>query len=335
MTQTPEDISQADIECVAKALMIEAGGDPDTDTWCSSKPWFGAARVAIEAMLPRLAHTPARVPREAMGEHVAHPKVYHVGTALQGIADEHADVLHPRQIEALYQAANYLWDEAALDAAPQSEGECELCGDTGLCGFDPGPQFCNCKAGRGAIAEYRRHEALSRHAPQSEGVGDDERAELAEALTEWGDQCEGVTDDGRTLLHRAAAALSRPAPAGQRDDIRAATIEECARVADAEAAKLRARKALFDEDTAVKLENQAAVADRAAIAIRALAASTGAMGEGERAQIVAWLRQQTGHPEACEDAQRSTAFYSSVFADSIEAGEHVAALSPKPGEVRP
>lgn len=37
------------------------------------------------------------------------PKVHHLGAALQGIADEHANVLTPRQIEALYQAAKKLW----------------------------------------------------------------------------------------------------------------------------------------------------------------------------------------------------------------------------------
>lgn len=40
---------------------------------------------------------------------MAQPKVHHIGAALQGIADEHADILTPRQTEALYQAASKLW----------------------------------------------------------------------------------------------------------------------------------------------------------------------------------------------------------------------------------
>jgi hypothetical protein len=40
----------------------------------------------------------------------AAPRVYHYGAALHGIADEHADVLTPRQRKALYEAGNLLWD---------------------------------------------------------------------------------------------------------------------------------------------------------------------------------------------------------------------------------
>jgi len=46
------------------------------------------------------------------------PKVHHLGAALQGIADEHADVLTPRQIEALYQAASRVWEGDPDPAAP-------------------------------------------------------------------------------------------------------------------------------------------------------------------------------------------------------------------------
>jgi hypothetical protein len=42
-------------------------------------------------------------------------KVHHLGAALQFIADEHADVLTPRQIEALYRAAAKLWDGPSGD----------------------------------------------------------------------------------------------------------------------------------------------------------------------------------------------------------------------------
>lgn len=37
-------------------------------------------------------------------------KVYHLGTVLQAIADFHADILTPRQVAALYDAAKKLWD---------------------------------------------------------------------------------------------------------------------------------------------------------------------------------------------------------------------------------
>lgn len=37
------------------------------------------------------------------------PKVHHLGAALQAIADNHADILTPRETEALYQAASKLW----------------------------------------------------------------------------------------------------------------------------------------------------------------------------------------------------------------------------------
>lgn len=46
------------------------------------------------------------------------PKVHHLGAALQGIADCHADVLNPRQIEALYQSAERLWGD---DPAPSDQ----------------------------------------------------------------------------------------------------------------------------------------------------------------------------------------------------------------------
>lgn len=36
--------------------------------------------------------------------------VHHLGAALQGIADEHAGILTPRQAKALYEAASKLWD---------------------------------------------------------------------------------------------------------------------------------------------------------------------------------------------------------------------------------
>lgn len=38
------------VERVARALMREASDDPDADKWCSPRPWYGAARAAIEAM---------------------------------------------------------------------------------------------------------------------------------------------------------------------------------------------------------------------------------------------------------------------------------------------
>lgn len=47
------------------------------------------------------------------------PRVYHYGAALQGIADEHADVLTPRQRKALYEAAALLWDRTP---APTNTG---------------------------------------------------------------------------------------------------------------------------------------------------------------------------------------------------------------------
>jgi hypothetical protein len=58
---------------------------------------------------------------------VARPKVYHLGAALQQIADEHAEHLTPRQREALYQASSKLWlDEAAsVVEAPASGAEAE------------------------------------------------------------------------------------------------------------------------------------------------------------------------------------------------------------------
>jgi len=39
------------------------------------------------------------------------PAVHHLGAALQTIADEHADVLTPRQTNALYKASRKLWDD--------------------------------------------------------------------------------------------------------------------------------------------------------------------------------------------------------------------------------
>ena len=52
-------------------------------------------------------------------------KVYHLGAALQGIADEHADVLSRRQISALYIAAAFVWDmtniPASADRNPEGE----------------------------------------------------------------------------------------------------------------------------------------------------------------------------------------------------------------------
>lgn len=58
----------------------------------------------------------------------------------------------------------------------------------------------------------------------------------------------------------------------------------------------------------------------------ALNAISKALSEGqaiERARIVEWLRAQQGHPQACGEAQRTTAFYSGIFADSIERGDHI------------
>jgi hypothetical protein len=37
------------------------------------------------------------------------PKVHHIGVGLQCIADNHADVLNPREIKTLYIAARKLW----------------------------------------------------------------------------------------------------------------------------------------------------------------------------------------------------------------------------------
>lgn len=56
-------------------------------------------------------HRLAAMPAASEGED--RPKVLHLGVALQGIADYHADVLTPRQIEACYQAAAKLWDAPA------------------------------------------------------------------------------------------------------------------------------------------------------------------------------------------------------------------------------
>lgn len=36
------------------------------------------------------------------------------------------------------------------------------------------------------------------------------------------------------------------------------------------------------------------------------------------AAIVAWLREQKGHPQACESARQATEFYAQLFADWIE-----------------
>jgi len=62
--------------------------------------WF---REFVQRVDAALAASP---PRDA-------PKVYHYGAALQGIADEHAGVLTPRQVVALYRAAGLLWDVPA------------------------------------------------------------------------------------------------------------------------------------------------------------------------------------------------------------------------------
>lgn len=43
------------------------------------------------------------------------PLVHHIGVALQAIADQHADILTPREVEALYEAATLLWDRTSLE----------------------------------------------------------------------------------------------------------------------------------------------------------------------------------------------------------------------------
>lgn len=45
--------------------------------------------------------------------------VYHLGAALQGIADERADILTPRQTKALYLAASKLWGDDTTEPTPE------------------------------------------------------------------------------------------------------------------------------------------------------------------------------------------------------------------------
>lgn len=59
--------------------------------------------------------TPTTVSKEA-------PDLTKLWVYLQAIADEHADVLRPKQIEILYEAAAYLHDHAARQAL-SSKGE--------------------------------------------------------------------------------------------------------------------------------------------------------------------------------------------------------------------
>lgn len=37
-------------ERIARALMREAGDDPDADSWCSPNAWYGAADAVLAAM---------------------------------------------------------------------------------------------------------------------------------------------------------------------------------------------------------------------------------------------------------------------------------------------
>ena len=43
----------------------------------------------------------------------------------------------------------------------------------------------------------------------------------------------------------------------------------------------------------------------------------------ETEKIVAWLRAQKGHPQACAAARESAEFYASIFAERIERGDHL------------
>lgn len=59
------------------------------------------------------ARTGPRSPVLTDAQHSAEPCVHHHGAALRGIADQHADVLTPRQIKALYEAGDLLQDPFA------------------------------------------------------------------------------------------------------------------------------------------------------------------------------------------------------------------------------
>lgn len=78
--------------------------------WCETQADLD---TAIAASLP------AATPVEDGGE-AKRPKVYHIGAALQGIADAHAEKLSSREREALYQAAYKLWDDGDALAKPSS-----------------------------------------------------------------------------------------------------------------------------------------------------------------------------------------------------------------------
>lgn len=123
MTQLPiEDVAAA-IEAVAR--LIRKRSDDYRDIANGDTNYWSEAR-AISNVLYNL-DTPIRALTNQIacpsgGEGM--PKVHHLGAALQGIADEHANVLTPRQIEALYQAAKKLWSppDPAVGATVSDRG---------------------------------------------------------------------------------------------------------------------------------------------------------------------------------------------------------------------
>lgn len=296
MTQPPEDISQADELNELERLLAEAtpgpwaradwamdygsnlwtieGSEPEILSPGSSSIWPGGicklrvaevedsgkpdenAELIVAAVnaLPkliatvRLAHTPARgVPREATAE---------MRAALE--MQERAEIAN----------AN----------CPYCEGE----GNWAEC--EP------CSILFGDAIDARR--ATLDAAPQSEGVGGEDLRAVAIEMIAADEARQGFVQyanwlragcppshdfelaDEEDRIRLIIAALSRPDPVGQRDDIRAATIEECARVADETA------NDVLGEYTD-RADGYRDGCKETAKAIRALAASTGDVGGGE------------------------------------------------------